>query len=125
MRGSVTSWVSAIRSAKPALSTASNRIPIWSIADTSSRERRALVSAGRSRSRPDVVSSSSPITWPFPSESHSNSSSGSSTLRTEAVESRAIRSSAAGGFMVVVMTPALPVRIDESSETFNSLEQPS
>ena len=125
MRGSVTSCVSAIRRAKPALSTASNRIPIWSIADTSSRERRALVSADRSRSRPDVVSSSSPITWPFPSESQSKSSSGSSTLRTEAVESRAIRSSAAGGFMVVVMTPALSARIDESSETFNSLEQPS
>ncbi len=105
MRGSLTSWVSAIRSAKPALSTASKRIPIWSIAATSSRERRALVSDGSSSSRPEVVSSSSPMTWPSPSESQSKSSSGSSTLRTDAVDRRAMRSSAGG--LVVVMPSAL------------------
>src|SRR5215211_1842650 len=92
---------------------ASKRMPVPSMAATSSRLRRAFCSGVRSRSSPWTVRSSSGMIWPEPMESQSKSSSGSSTLRVEAVERRSTRSS---GRRVEVMPSSYPR--DDSRQSF-------
>jgi hypothetical protein len=120
MRGSVTEpGVVAICSAKPAVSTASKRMPASVIDAISSRESLARCTGVRSRSSPAVLRSSSATIWPGPTRPVS-SVSGLMIRRVEAVlsfsmRSRVRRSSTASVMLLRVML--LPVTVKASLVT--------
>ena len=111
-RGSEMSPVSESCIEKPAMRTASKSTPVVSMDAVSSRDSCARCAESSSMSSPAMLSSSSAMTWPVPSDVQSKTSSGSITRRSDACDRRptlSVRTSVASVRSVIsIMVRGLP-----------------